>query len=210
MNGSAELRLSAAQIELLLRAVGAQLNARGEHAELFLVGGAAIALGYDGRRLTADVDAVFEPKAIVLDIAREVAQDQEHVAENWLNDGVKGFLPGEDPDARVLLDIPGLTVKTASVEYLLALKVYASRVDRDQDDILYLAGLAGVTSASEVLAIAERIVGADKLPTKAQYLVQALFPEAPASEPAPAPQTLAARPAVGPRPSPGTDSSRGG
>jgi predicted nucleotidyltransferase len=131
MSGGAKLRLSAAQIELLLRAVGAQLDARGEHAELFLVGGAAIALAYDGRRLTADVDAVFEPKAIVLDVAREVAQEQEHVAENWLNDGVKGFLPGEDPDARLLLDIPGLTVKTASVEYLLALKVYASRVDRD-------------------------------------------------------------------------------
>jgi hypothetical protein len=33
--------------------------------------------------------------------------------EGWLNDGVKGFLPGPDVQAGALLDLPGLAVVVA-------------------------------------------------------------------------------------------------
>lgn len=45
-----------------LRALGALLAARGVQAEMYIVGGAAIALAYDARRSTRDIDAVFEPR----------------------------------------------------------------------------------------------------------------------------------------------------
>jgi hypothetical protein len=143
---------------------------------MFVVGGAAIALAYNKRRITADVDAIFEPKEIVYAAAARVAQRHPGVPADWLNDGVKGFLPGRDRNAVVALETPGVVVRTASPEYLLALKVQASRVDRDVDDIRFLAGLCGASTADGVLSIATRVLGQENLAPKVQYVVQELFP----------------------------------
>ncbi|SRR5216683_8371116 len=43
---------------------------RGVVADVFVVGGAAMALAYDAARVTRDVDAVFKPHGIVLEEAR--------------------------------------------------------------------------------------------------------------------------------------------
>jgi hypothetical protein len=51
--------------------------------------------------------------------ARRVA-DNHGLPEDWLNDAVKGFLHGDDPDAVPVLDTPGLRVDVASARYLLA------------------------------------------------------------------------------------------
>jgi hypothetical protein len=51
-------------IRALLDDLSAELAARGARAELFLVGGAALAVAYDGTRATRDLDAVFIPKAL--------------------------------------------------------------------------------------------------------------------------------------------------
>jgi hypothetical protein len=50
------------QIRALLVELGQRLDARGIEARLFLVGGAAMALAFSRRRVTRDLDAVFEPK----------------------------------------------------------------------------------------------------------------------------------------------------
>ncbi len=94
-----------------------------------------MALVYETRRMTFDVDAVFEPKQAVYDAARLVAAGHPGISADWLNGAVKGFLPGPDPNARTAIDAPGVVVSAASPEYLLALKVQAARIDRDEDDI---------------------------------------------------------------------------
>ena len=57
--------------------------------------------------------------------------------------------------AGVVLDLPGITVSVPSPHYLLALKVQAARIDRDQDDIRFLARETGAKTADDVLRIAE-------------------------------------------------------
>ena len=42
-----------------------ELSRRGVRAELFVVGGAAMAIAYDARRTTTDVDAIFVPSEVV-------------------------------------------------------------------------------------------------------------------------------------------------
>lgn len=86
-------------IRALLDDLSAELAARGARAELFLVGGAALAVAYDATRATRDLDAVFIPTNTVRQAAAAVAQHRG-LAEDWLNDAVKGFLPGPDPDAQ--------------------------------------------------------------------------------------------------------------
>jgi Nucleotidyltransferase of unknown function (DUF6036) len=83
-------------IRTLLDDLSQELAARRAKAELFLVGGAALAVAYDATRATRDLDAVFIPSDVVRQAAAAVAE-REGLAEGWLNDAVKGFLPGPDP-----------------------------------------------------------------------------------------------------------------
>ncbi|MQY23578.1 DUF6036 family nucleotidyltransferase [Nocardia macrotermitis] len=62
------------EIIRLLTELGTVLAERGEHADIFLVGGAAMALAYSTRRATRDLDAIFEPKQVVYAAAAEVAR----------------------------------------------------------------------------------------------------------------------------------------
>ncbi len=156
-----------------LTALAGELERRGVSAEMYVVGGAAIALAFDERRATRDIDAVFEPKNVVYEAAGTVAEERDLPA-GWLNDAVKGFLTGDDPAAAPVLDLPGLRCLTASPQTLLALKVLAHRVGEDEADLRLLANELGLRKAEEVLAIAERTYG-DRLDPAARFFVEQVF-----------------------------------
>jgi hypothetical protein len=165
--------MNRAEIIAALTALAAELERRGVSAEMYVVGGAAIALAFDERRATRDVDAVFEPKGIVYEAAAVVAERLE-LPGGWLNDAVKGFLEGDDPAPAPVLDLPGLRCLAASPEVLLALKVLAHRVGEDEDDLRLLAAELGLERADEVLAIAERTYG-ERLDPAARFFVEEIF-----------------------------------
>ena len=71
--------LDAAAIQSLFEALDEQLAARGTTADIYLVGGAAIALSFDAARTTRDLDAVFAPTNEVRAAAR-VEQDRGDLA----------------------------------------------------------------------------------------------------------------------------------
>ncbi len=157
----------------LLVELGRRLATDGIEGELYVVGGAAIALAFDIRRTTRDIDAVFEPKALIYRHAQQMA-DELGLDPGWLNDGAKGFLAGPDPDAMPVLDAPGIRVSTASPRLLLAMKVLAHRSGEDEDDVRTLANELQLTTASEVLSVAEAVYG-DRLDPAARFFVEELF-----------------------------------
>lgn len=158
------------EILAVLHDLAEELDRKGVRAEVFLVGGAAMTLAYDTRRATRDVDAIFEPKQTVYEAARRVA-DNHGLPDDWLNDAVKGFLHGSDPDAVPVLDIPGLRVDVASPRYLLAMKLLAAR-DEDVDDILFLYRLCGFRTVEEGLDLVEAAYPGMKIPVRVQYLLE--------------------------------------
>jgi len=157
-----------------LEELASVLESRGIAGRMFVVGGAAIALAFDARRTTLDIDAIFEPKSEVYSAAREVA-NRLNLPDDWLNDAVKGFIPGTDPDALPIFDRPGLAVSAASARFLLAMKLRAARVELDVDDIRFLAKVLGLESPEEVLQVATERYNAEDLPPRARFLVQELF-----------------------------------
>lgn len=161
------------EIVAALTALGRRLDARGMQGEMYVVGGAAMALAYAARRSTRDVDAVFEPKVEIYREAAEVAAELG-LAPGWLNDAVKGYLAGPDPLAAPVLDVPGLRCLVASPGMLLALKVLAHRVGEDEGDVRLLAGILGLATATEVLDRAEAVFG-DQLDVAARFFVEELF-----------------------------------
>jgi len=157
----------------LLAELASRLHMRGVEGEMYVVGGAAIALAFDERRSTRDIDAVFEPKQIVYETADEMAAERG-LPKGWLNDAVKGFLATGDPGATRVLELPGLRVSTASPRMLLAMKVLAHRVGEDEADVRLLATELGFGSAEEVLGLAEDVYG-DRLDAAARFFVEELF-----------------------------------
>ncbi len=167
--------LDGAAIEELLADLATELQARGVRGDMFVVGGAAMALAYDARRSTRDVDAVFEPKLIVYEAAGAVAA-RRGLPDDWLNDAVKGFLAGDDPSARVAFDHPHLRVLAASPRYLLAMKLLAARVDVDRDDIVTLYRLCGFATAIVGLDLLATTYPSRPVAPRVQYLLEELFP----------------------------------
>jgi uncharacterized nucleotidyltransferase DUF6036 len=147
--------------------------------QVFIVGGAAMALAYSTRRTTTDIDAVFEPKAVIYEAAVRVAE-QQGLPDDWLNDAVKGFLPGPDEAPRPVSDIQGIEVSTASPRYLLAMKLLAMRFGEDDEDIEILLHECGINTPAEALALLQSMYPHLEPPLKTRlFLEEVLAPEAP-------------------------------
>jgi hypothetical protein len=110
--------LDRAGIEEAFRRLGDRLARRGVVADLYVFGGAAMALAYDSRRATRDVDALFTPHGIVLEEALAVAAELG-LPPWWLNEQASSYVaPGGDSAASRVFDHPGLRVFAASAEHL--------------------------------------------------------------------------------------------
>ena len=157
---------------------------------------------FDATRTTRDLDAVFAPTTEVRAAARNVA-DQFGLAEDWLNDAVKGFVPpGADADQRVVFVSAHLRVCVAGAEHLLAMKVAAARVEQDRGDLAHLVEALGLRSADQALQIARDCLGpAYPIPPRALYLLDEIFEEMGTSA---TPRAVArgANPPVDPAPAP--------
>ena len=156
-----------------LTRLDARLAARGARAELFLVGGAVMCLVHDARPATKDVDAWFTSPQEVRAAAREVAEEM-HLAEDWLNDAAKAFVP---PNAGydAWRALPHLTVSTVDARTLLAMKCAAARTGEDVADIRFLAAELGLGSAGAVLAVVEAYFPPERLPVRTRLLLEELF-----------------------------------
>lgn len=161
------------KIIAVLTELGKKLVQKGIQGEMYLVGGAAMALAYDAVRVTRDVDAVFVPKNEVSRAAQAVAEDFG-LPEMWLNDAVKGFLAGNDKESIPVLEVPGLRVMAASPRYMLAMKCLAARIE-DESDIRYLVGFLGIKTLEEALALVESVYQERPLPARARFLLEELL-----------------------------------
>ncbi len=133
-----------------------------------------MALAYSTRRVTVDVDAVFEPKAVIYEAASKVAEDLGLPAD-WLNDAAKGFMPGSDEDARPLPEVEGIEITTASPRYLLAMKLMAMRIGEDDEDIEILLRECGIQSAEEAMELLTKMYPRAKPAPKTRFFLEALL-----------------------------------
>jgi hypothetical protein len=169
-----ERHFTRATIIAALQALGEELTGEGVRGQIFIVGGAAMALAYSTRRVTKDIDAVFEPKSAIYLAAAKVAEDLG-LPEDWLNDAVKGFMPGDDEHARPVPDITGIEISTASPQYLLAMKLMAMRFGEDDEDIEILLRECGLHSAQEALDLLEHMYPHQEPPPKTRLFLEELF-----------------------------------
>lgn len=168
--------LAKRDIEQLFKRLDAELRKSAHTGELYLVGGAVMCLAYDARASTNDVDALFQPVAAVRKAAHRVALAAQ-VAEDWLNDAVKGYL-SEHGDFRSYLEMPNLRVMVASPEYLLAMKCLAMRIGaefHDVADVRFLLRLLDIGSREAALAVVARYYPLSRIPQKTLYALEEIL-----------------------------------
>ena len=158
---SVEVEFSREDIEELLEELGRRLLARNMTGRIYVAGGAAIALEFPERRVTRDIDALFDPVRAMREEADAMAAERG-LSPTWLSDGVRAFMPsGDDPQAKTY-SVPGLDVGVASPRYLLAMKMAAGR-PQDLHDLILIFRELGITKTEEAADIAQAVHGPDSI-----------------------------------------------
>lgn len=176
--------LSKSDIERGLRRLDAKARTAGVLVDLAIYGGAALALAFDTRRATRDVDVVIRGAVdFVRRVSAEIAE-QEGWPEDWLNDGVKGFT-SEKEKLYLMQNFQGsvgggLRVHLPAPEYLFAMKCMAMRPEglegsHDISDIEALAKIIGIRTADEALSLIEAFYPAAQIPSKVKFGVEEIM-----------------------------------
>ncbi len=166
--------LGRADLERAFTRLGERLARRGIVADVFVVGGAAIALAYDAKRVTKDVDALYVPHGIVHEEALGVARELG-LPRWWLNEQASVYISAtEDADKRRVFDHPGLRVVAASPRHIFAMKALAAR-ERDLPDLRLLADIAGIHSVDVAVSCATEFFPDEVMSERAKRVLAELF-----------------------------------
>ena len=146
--------------------IGEIASEHGVIIDIGVYGGSAIALQWEFRRSTRDVDIVVFGDPQFLREAAAIVASRHGWPDNWINDAVKGFVSARQ-DVQLYLEFsrksedPGLRVFTPAPEYMLAMKCMAMRTGSGEDrsdigDIKNLVRITGVKSTDDVLTLVEK------------------------------------------------------
>ncbi|MHB1586375.1 MAG: hypothetical protein ACYCRH_06360 [Acidiferrobacteraceae bacterium] len=167
-----------------LSKIDAIAKEHGITVDLSVYGGAALALAFDMRHTTRDVDAVVRGSPDFLRKACAEIAREEHWPDDWLNDGVDRFTSTNEQ--MVLMKNfegspeGGLRIYTPSPEYLFAIKCMAMRPEgiegsHDITDIERLAKEIGVKDAGAALTLVEAFYPSARIPPKVRFGVEEIM-----------------------------------
>jgi hypothetical protein len=165
--------LNISTIENALNRLSDALAQKDIKGEVCLYRGAVMYLVYDARPSTKDVDAIFHPTKELRDLISQIGSEMD-LGDQWLNDGVKGFVV--DHPRRVLFEKSHLRVLVPEPDYLLAMKVLAARVDTsDAEDVRVLIKTLGLSKPAEVFKILEQYYPKNQIRPATQFFVEEIF-----------------------------------
>jgi len=167
----------------------------GKIVEISIYGGSALVLTTNFRVATGDVDALFEADRSFVRLAAKQIADDFGWDDDWINDGIKGFLSARDAEtgSKTLFKTypsegePGLRVFVASPAYLFAMKCLAMRIggtDQNQDieDIRHLGLILGITTADAAISAVMRYYPSGRIPPKTKFGLEEIFGGPPAQD----------------------------
>ena len=182
LTNSRPQRLSTARQVQLLTDLMDRLVATNQKATIYLIGGVAAGMAYypDGvdRRTSIDIDAIFSPHDVVAKVAAEIA-DEHGLRRDWFNDKAGGFLPPSGkPQGLPLISAGEVVVHVAPPEFLLAMKLRASRMGRDDEDIAVLVRRCGISSIEQAQALVDDVyLGEEEIPHRGHLILSAVLGE---------------------------------
>ena len=166
--------LDSKRILELFDALNDELQAIGVCGEIGICGGAVMCLVFQARKATKDIDAIFEPTAVIRKAVVEISKEFD-LPEDWLNDAAKTFFHAEAPK-KTVWEGSHLNVWAPSADYMLAMKCVSARFDSfDRDDVISLIKHLNLKSPEEVFKIISDYYPKNQVPAKTRFLVEELL-----------------------------------
>jgi hypothetical protein len=135
-------------------------------------------LVFEARESTKDLNAFFKPLRIMRKAAARIAADLG-LDDDWLNDAVKGYLSTKG-DFDEYLELPNLTVLTATPEYLLAMKCLAMRLGedfQDEQDVRFLLRYLNIRRYEAAVEVVARYYPMERVPQKTLNALEEMLGE---------------------------------
>jgi len=157
-----------------LKLINTELKRLGMRGEILIAGGASMCLAFSARDATKDIDAIYEPKNVINEIAARIAE-KKNLPKSWLNDSVKGFMNKNALKNKILInDFSNLMIFTVMPDYLLAMKLISSRMDTDVDkkDIIFLMKHLRIDTMEKALKILDDTFPAGLILPKTKYMIE--------------------------------------
>jgi len=170
--------MSTDRIEVLTQRLGARLAEHGISVDIIIVGGAAVALDANPERAgTVDIDVFCTNREHVDSVAAEIAQ-QEGLPSAWLNSDAQQFMSStaRHDDLPMLFEDDTVTIRRLDNRSLLAMKLRAGRLSKDQGDIERLIRTLGITSIAEAARVVDDYYdGEEQMKPVAKAVLEQLF-----------------------------------
>lgn len=162
------LELTKETLELAFDDLGQIARFRGLIADIAVYGGACLLLATDARQVTRDVNSVFMAEPEFLYEAADAIARKKNLPDDWLNQSVKHLVtsPGSrQPRLNVFGEYPrddgtpGLRIFLPPPEYILAMKLIASRREdldgarRDRHGITQLMHITSIRSGAAIMEL---------------------------------------------------------
>ena len=93
-------QLTRERLQALFGRLNEKLRAHDQRGELYIVGGALIALAHDNSRTTTDVDSHIREGRLAVKAAAAAIAEEEGLSRYWLNEAVTIRHLPESPDPR--------------------------------------------------------------------------------------------------------------
>jgi hypothetical protein len=140
----------------LLHELGDELAGEQSYATINVCGGAAMAIAYNSLKTSDDIDAVlvdFDSRNKFTECVGRIAA-RHNLPNGWLNEDVKIFVNSMRELSFIDFGKFGtLSVRIVSEEQLLAMKLLASRKDKDLVDAVILAKILNISSKEQLNAV---------------------------------------------------------
>jgi len=145
-----------------------------KHGEILIAGGAALAMVFNARNSTYDIDAIFHPAEDMRKITKDIAIKYD-LPEDWLNDGIKGYIT-DKMKQEIYLKFPHLTVANIDAVGLLAMKLTSARVDtKDMEDSIFLMKSLNICEEKELFDIIEKHVYPNQQTIASKYFTKEAY-----------------------------------
>ena len=166
-----------------LQEIGRLAREEGVLVDIAIYRGSAIALEWQFRTRTRDVDVIIHGDSPFVRRASDTIASERGWPKDWLNDAVKGFV-SEHGEHRVYEEYiddrqMGLRVFVPTAEYLLAMKCMAMRINdeegHDVADIQHLIADLGIKTVDAVFAIVEKYYSRQRIQPKTYYGIKEIL-----------------------------------
>jgi len=159
---------------LYLEELNSRLTNINRSCDIILFGGAAMALIYEARDATRDIDAKYRSSVELRKLIKDIADDFG-IDGAWLNNDGEHYVTDKMP-VSLYLELTNLNIYTVTADCLLAMKLTSARMDsNDMDDSMFLMDLLDIQFEEQLFDLIEKYIDDDNRATSTKFFTSEAF-----------------------------------